>query len=74
MNILYIYNLFLSGTCRTVQSLGSIQVGKGDNEKFRLVISKSFRFITIAMLQPVPSSGLPLKPSRSSLVQMKMSL
>ena len=50
MNILYIYNLFLSGTCRTVQSLGSIQVGKGDNEKFHLVISKSFRFITIAML------------------------
>ena len=50
MNMLYIYNLFLSGTCRTVQSLGSIQVGKGDNEKFRLVISKSFRFITIAMV------------------------
>lgn len=50
MNILYIYNLFLSGTCRTIQSLGAIQVGKGDNEKFRLVISKSFRFITIAML------------------------
>lgn len=50
MNILYIYNLFLSGTCRTVQSLGAIQVGKGDNGKFRLVISKSFRFITIAML------------------------
>jgi putative MATE family efflux protein len=50
MNILYIYNLFLSGTCRTVQSLGAIQVGKGDNEKFRLVISKSFRFITAAML------------------------
>ena len=50
MNILYIYNLFLSGTCRTVQSLGSIQVGKGDNEKFQLVISKSFRVITIAML------------------------
>ena len=50
MNILYIYNLFLSGTCRTIQSLGAIQVGKGDNETFRLVISKSFRFITIAML------------------------
>ena len=50
MNILYIYNLFLSGTCRTVQSLGAIQVGKGDDEKFRLVISKSFRFITMAML------------------------
>jgi len=50
MNILYIYNLFLSGTCRTIQSLGSIQVGKGDNEQFRLVISKSFHFITMAML------------------------
>ena len=50
MNILYIYNLFLSGTCRTIQSLGAIQVGKGDNDMFRLVISKSFRFITIAML------------------------
>lgn len=50
MNILYIYNLFLSGTCRTIQSLGAIQVGKGDNDKFRLVITKSFRFITVAML------------------------
>lgn len=50
MNLLYIYNLFLSGTCRTIQSLGSIQVGKGDNDTFQLVISKSFRFITIAML------------------------
>jgi Na+-driven multidrug efflux pump len=50
MNILYIYNLFLSGTCRTIQSLGSIQVGRGDNAAFRLVISKSFRFITVAML------------------------
>ena len=50
MNILYIYNLFLSGTCRTIQSLGAIQVGKGDNDAFRLVITKSFRFITIAML------------------------
>ena len=49
-NLLQIYNLFLSGTCRTLQSLGSIQVGKGDNEAFKLVLQKSFRFITIAML------------------------
>ena len=33
-----------------MQSLGSIQVGKGDNEAFKMVIRKSFRFITIAML------------------------
>lgn len=50
MNILYIYNLFLSGTCRTIQSLGAIQVGRGDNVMFRLVITRSFRFITVAML------------------------
>ena len=50
MNLLQIYNLFVAGVCRTIQSLGSIQVGKGDNEAFRIVLSKSFRFITIAMI------------------------
>ena len=50
MNLLQIYNLFLSGTCRTLQSLGSIQVGKGDGETFRLVLRKSFRFISVAMM------------------------
>lgn len=50
MNLLQIYNLFLSGTCRTLQSLGSIQVGKGDSQTFWWVLRKSFRFITIAML------------------------
>ena len=49
MNLLQIYNLFLSGVCRTIQSFGSIQVGKGDNEAFLLVLRKSFSFITIAM-------------------------
>ena len=48
--LLQIYNLFLSGVCRTIQSLGSIQVGKGDNETFRLVLRKSFIFITVAMV------------------------
>jgi Na+-driven multidrug efflux pump len=50
MNLLQIYNLFLAGVCRTIQSLGSIQVGKGDNEAFSLVLRKSFYFITCAML------------------------
>ena len=48
--LLQIYNLFLSGVCRTIQSLGSIQVGKGDNETFKLVLRKSFNFITVAMV------------------------
>lgn len=50
MNLLQIYNLFLAGVCRTIQSFGAIQVGKGDNEAFRLVLTKSFTFITVAML------------------------
>ncbi|MBO7609626.1 MAG: hypothetical protein J6S96_05450 [Muribaculaceae bacterium] len=50
MNLLQIYNLFLSGTCRTLQSLGAIQVGKGDGDAFKLIVRKSFGFITIAML------------------------
>lgn len=50
MNLLQIYNLFLAGTCRTLQSLGAIQVGKNDSEAFKLIVSKSFRFITTAMV------------------------
>lgn len=49
MNLLQVYNLFLSGTCQTLQSLGAIQVGKGDTEGVRMVIRKAFRFITVAM-------------------------
>ena len=50
MNLLQIYNLFLAGVCRTIQSLGAIQVGKRDNETFGLVLRKSFTFITWAMI------------------------
>ena len=49
MNLLQVYNLFLSGTCQTLQSLGAIQVGKKDDEGVRTVITKGFRFITVAM-------------------------
>ena len=50
MNLLQVYNLFLSGTCQTLQSLGAIQVGKGDADGLRMVIRKAFRFITVAMV------------------------
>ncbi|MBP3756026.1 MAG: polysaccharide biosynthesis C-terminal domain-containing protein [Prevotella sp.] len=49
MNLLQVYNLFLSGTCQTLQSLGAIQVGRRDAEGLRIVMRKSFRFITVAM-------------------------
>ncbi len=50
MNLQQVYNLFLSGTCQTLQSLGAIQVGKGDAEGVKTVIRKAFRFITVAMV------------------------
>ena len=50
MNLLQIYNLFLAGVERTIQSLGSIEVGRGDNATFQLILRKSFRFITVSML------------------------
>lgn len=50
MNLLQVYNLFLAGVERTIQSLGSIEVGRGDNEAFRLILRKSLRFITVSML------------------------
>lgn len=49
MNLLQIYNLFLAGSCQTLQSLGAIQVGKCDNEGLMLVLRKTFWFITISM-------------------------
>lgn len=50
MNLLQIYNLFLAGTCRTLQSLGAIEVGRGDNERVTFIIVKCFRFITVSMI------------------------
>ena len=49
MNLLQVYNLFLSGTCRTLQSLGSIEVGKGSADGFRQIMRLSLQFITVAM-------------------------
>lgn len=49
MNLLQVYNLFISGTCQTLQSLGAIQVGKHNVEGLQTVLRKSFRFITIAV-------------------------
>ncbi len=50
MNLLQVYNLFLAGTSRTLQSLGSIEVGKGSDDGFRRIMRLSFRFITFAMI------------------------
>ena len=49
MNLLQVYNLFLSGTCQTLQSLGAIQVGKKNEEGLHTILHRAFRFITAAM-------------------------
>lgn len=50
MNLLTVYNLYLSGTVETLQSLGAVRVGEADNEGLRLVLKKSFSFITVSMV------------------------
>ena len=50
MNLLQIYNLFVSGTCQTLQSLGAIQVGKKNGDGLRIILRKAFKFITVAMI------------------------
>ncbi|MBP3827845.1 MAG: hypothetical protein ILA07_07360 [Prevotella sp.] len=49
MNLLQVYNLFLSGTCQTLQSLGAIQVGKKNEDGLHTILRRAFRFITAAM-------------------------
>ena len=49
MNLLQVYNLFLSGTSQTLQSLGAIQVGKKNEEGLHTILRRAFRFITAAM-------------------------
>ncbi len=49
MNLLQVYNLFLAGVCRSLQTLGALLVGNKDNEGFRYVLKMSFIFITVAM-------------------------
>ncbi len=50
MNLLQVYNLFVSGTCQTLQSLGALLIGKGDKQGIRAVLRMAFRFITVAMV------------------------
>ncbi len=50
MNLLMIYNLFLSGTVETLQSLGSIQVGEGNEEVLRFTLKQAFSFITTTII------------------------
>lgn len=50
MNLLQVYNLFLAGTCRSLQTLGAVLIGQRNSEGVRFVFRKSLRFITVAMI------------------------
>lgn len=50
MNLLQVYNLFLAGTCRSLQTLGAILIGERNRDGVRFVFGKSLRFITVAMI------------------------
>ena len=50
MNLLQVYNFFLAGTCRSLQTLGAILIGERNSDGIRFVFGKSFKFITIAMI------------------------
>lgn len=50
MNLLQVYNLFLAGTCRSLQTLGAVLIGEQNSEGIRFVFRKSLRFITVAMI------------------------
>ena len=50
MNLLQVYNFFLAGTCRSLQTLGAVLIGERNSDGIRFVFGKSFNFITIAMI------------------------
>lgn len=50
MNLLQVYNLFLAGTCRSLQTLGAVLIGERNSDGVRFVFAKSLRFITVAMI------------------------
>ncbi len=50
MNLLQVYNLFLAGTCRSLQTLGTVLIGERNSDGVRFVFGKSLKFITVAMI------------------------
>ena len=47
LNLLVVYNLFLSGACQTMQSLGAIEKGKGE-AGFKFVIRTTYVYLFIS--------------------------
>ncbi len=51
LNLLMIYNLFINGSCQTLQSLGAMQIGRGDEgkEDLHYVVTATLKFMTVSL-------------------------
>ena len=49
LNIMTIYNMFVSGSCATMQQLAALQLGMGDNYGHRHTVYTAFRFLNISL-------------------------
>lgn len=49
LNIMTIYNMFITGACQTMQQLAAIQLGLGDNFGHRMTVKEAFRFLNISL-------------------------
>lgn len=49
LNIMTIYNMFVTGACQTMQQLAAIQIGLGDNYGHRMTVNEAFRFLNTSL-------------------------
>lgn len=49
LNIMSIYNMFVTGACTTMQQLAALQIGLNDGYGHRLTVFSAFRFLNITL-------------------------
>lgn len=49
LNIMTIYNMFITGACTTMQQLAALQLGLGDNYGHRMTVFSAFKFLNISL-------------------------
>lgn len=49
LNIMTIYNMFVAGSCSTMQQLAALQLGMGDGFGHRMTVLTAFRFMNICL-------------------------
>lgn len=49
LNIMTIYNMFVTGACQTMQQLASLQIGMGDNYGHKMTVMTAFKFLNVSL-------------------------